>query len=361
MQDPDDEKPRDVDNDELYELFECAPWTSGRNILQRRGFEPLRAEEIPEGQVAGRLWELLYALAAHRCFFDFTNAMADDAFYRYLDGWLDEPHQDVPLCLEMNCHHDCSGLEGSDEFLKYADDETRAMYQETDPALVLPPKETPPADRDRFMPRAPEPPQVPDDATGGIPPEWLVDDGEDDPLGLASVDAAIAANRAAAEDESEAEGEPEFEKAPATEAAAGSDNWQRPDRELQRTGFTPIPPDELTDETVGAYLWEFIHQLAIRNFFVTHTDHLNDADLYRELWSNAIRGEAVMPPARSRTVYWMHDVLGSYGDEEIRTQLAVYATEEARARHAREYPEFPLPEKRERLVLRDWRLPRPPF
>ena len=36
MIDPDDETPRDVDNDEFYELCECAPLTTGRTIMHRR-------------------------------------------------------------------------------------------------------------------------------------------------------------------------------------------------------------------------------------------------------------------------------------------------------------------------------------
>ena len=75
MIDLDDETPRDVDNDEFYELFECAPLTTGRTIMRRRRFEPLRPEEIPDGQATGRLWELLYALAAHRCFFHGTDGL----------------------------------------------------------------------------------------------------------------------------------------------------------------------------------------------------------------------------------------------------------------------------------------------
>ena len=351
MIDPDDETPREVDNDEFYELFECAPLTTGRTIMHRRGFEPLRPEEIPDGQVAGRLWEFLYALAAHRCFFHGTDSLTDAELYHYLHQWLDESHEDIPLCLEMNCRHDCTYDETSLDFLKYADDDERARWQEMDPALELPPKETAPADRDRFMPEPPAPPFVPNDATGGIPPEWLEND-DDDPLGLAAVDAAIAANREA---EADADAEAEALAVPPCE------NWQRPARQMQRTGFTPIPPDELTDESLGAHLWELLHQLALRNFFVTHTDHLSDDALYRELWTKAIREEALLPSARTRTSYWMHDILGSYGDEEIQLELAIYATDESRARHASNFPGIPLPEKRPRLIHRDWRLPRPPF
>jgi hypothetical protein len=202
------------------------------------------------------------------------------------------------------------------------------------------------------MPRPPEPPLVPDDATGGIPPEWLAGDdvAGDGPLGLAAVDAAIAANRA-----------PESDPAPLPPVPPPCDRWQKPARQMQLTGYTPVPPDELTEESTGPGLWEFLHQLAIRNFFVTHTDHLTDNELYRDLWGKAIRDDCLTPGARSRTAYWMHDVLGSYGTEECNLQLAIYATDAERTRHTEQFPAWPLPEKRERLTLRDWRLPRPPF
>jgi len=41
--------------------------------------------------------------------------------------------------------------------------------------------------------------------------------------------------------------------------------------------------------------------------------------------------------------------------------LAMQDPDEERTRHAEQFPDWPLPEKRERLTRRDWRLPRPPF
>ena len=74
-----------------------------------------------------------------------------------------------------------------------------------------------------------------------------------------------------------------------------------------------------------------------------------------------IREDSLMPGRRSRTAMWMHDMIGSYGDEEIQIELSYYATDESRARHAAEFPSMPLPEKKPRPFLRDWRLPKAPF
>ena len=68
-----------------------------------------------------------------------------------------------------------------------------------------------------------------------------------------------------------------------------------------------------------------------------------------------------MPGSRSRTAMWMHDVIGSYDDEAIQIELAYYASDAERERHAREYPSIPLPEKKIPPFRRDWRLPQPPF
>ncbi len=355
MMDPDDETWRNLSDEEYCELLATAPPTTPRTILRRRGFDPLRPEDIPPRDLTGRLYELLYVLAGHRCYFHGTDGMTDAELYAFLDRWLDRPHPDYPLCLFLHTRHDCSRPAERFTFVTYpyVEDEIRALWQKAHPTLALPPKISPPIDCTRFLPQPPSPPFVPDDATGGIPMEWLTGDDadkDDGPLSLTAVDEAIA--------ESQSMEEP---TASEPTAAPPSEDWQRPAIELQRTGFTPIPPDELTDYSLGAHLWEFIHQLAIRNFFVTHTDHLSDAALCRELWTKAIREDALMPPARSRIAYWMHDILGSYGEEEINLELALYASDERRARHAEEFPNWPIPEKRPRLIHRDWRLPRPPF
>lgn len=52
---------------------------------------------------------------------------------------------------------------------------------------------------------------------------------------------------------------------------------------------------------------------------------------------------------------------GGAGSKECNLQLAIYATDAERTRHTEQFPNRPLPEKRDRLTRRDWRLPRPPF
>jgi hypothetical protein len=339
---PDSDAGGDADDIDYLDAFENAPMVPPREILSREGFQPLPPNHVTSDAVAGRLWELLYALAARRFFFHCTDHLSDAELYRFVYEWLEELEPDIPLAAEMNCHVDCSDAgSGGDLWVKYyADDETREMMQRDHPNEILPAKEKPPYDRDRLMPEPPNP--FPPGGNGL--PEWTGSDvgEEDDPLGLAAVDREIA-------------------EAQPTQDESIREDWHRPVDEMKRTGFTPVPPDELTDEAVTPLLWELLHQLSCRGFYVTHTDHLSDMELYRELWTKGIREDSLMPGRRSRTSMWMHDMIGSYGDEEIQIELSYYATDETRERHAKEYPSIPLPEKKAPPFLRDWRLPKAPF
>ncbi len=78
-------------------------------------------------------------------------------------------------------------------------------------------------------------------------------------------------------------------------------------------------------------------------------------EFYAELWHKALREKSLFRAAPGRPGYWMHDILGSYGTEECNVQLALYATDEKRARHTEQFPDRPLPEKRARLTRRAWR------
>lgn len=339
---PDPDSPHDPDEIDFLEAFENAPLVAPRDILAREGYRPLPPGRISAGALTGRLWELLYALAARRFFFHFTDHLSDAELYRFLDGWLDEPEPDIPLEAEMNCRVDCSdSASGGDLWLKfYADDEMREKIQRDCPDEPMPAKAPRPFDRDRFMPEPPNP--FPPGGTGL--PEWSPgeEEAEDDPLGLAAVDREIASSQESPDQ-------------------SVREDWHRPVDQMKRTGFTPVPPDETTGETVTPLLWELLHQLSCRGFYVLHTDHLSDMDLYRELWTKGIREDSLMPGRRSRTAMWTHDMIGSYSDEEIQIELAYYASDEERAAHARDNPAVPLPEKKPRVIRRDWRLPKGPF
>ena len=80
-----------------------------------------------------------------------------------------------------------------------------------------------------------------------------------------------------------------------------------------------------------------LHNLAQRGFYVLHTDHLSDHELYAELWERGLRDPAHLPGRNPR------------------------GSNEERVKHAKEYPQDKLPLKERPISNRDWRLPKGPF
>ena len=107
-----------------------------------------------------------------------------------------------------------------------------------------------------------------------------------------------------------------------------------------------------------AFLWELLHELACRGFIVLNSGHLDDRQLYGQLWRHGIREHAILPGKSPRGA-WFHDCCE--GEENEQAWLRYHAGEEARARHARESPDEPLPERETPPYPRDWRLPKGPF
>ena len=142
--------------------------------------------------------------------------------------------------------------------------------------------------------------------------------------------------------------------------AAEPENWTPPAEQLAEENIPLLPPEEITDETLEPILWELLHNLALRGFYVLHTDHLSDRELYAELWTRGLREPAHLP-GRNPRGGWFHDFLGSGGEDDMQLWLRYYASDEERAKHAREWPTTPLPPKEKRSFNRDWRLPKGPF
>ena len=195
---------------------------------------------------------------------------------------------------------------------------------------------------------------------------------DDDPLGLAAVDSAIRVEHLRDEIAEATGGEfietKSEEIPPALEAAyleqvrdLERDGWQRPIDQLAQQGDAPLPPAELTDEILTAKLWELLHSLACRGFYVQHTDHLGDRALYTALWEKGLREEAILPGTRSRSAAWFHDFIGSYGPEDMQIFHRYYEDEERRARHLAEYPNEEIPPRETPPFSRDWRVPKGPF
>jgi hypothetical protein len=351
---------------EFIDPAEDCPWRSPREILGRSGYAPPPPDELDDRQLPGRLWEFVYAAAARRFFFCDTNHLDDRTLYRLLwDKWLDEPTADIPPEAETNTttiisEFNADGRTSEEIWLRYyADEADHDLWHSTEPDFVFPPHEDPPFDRDRFLPTPPIPLEAHsgwlpgDDEEDCDPPE----EGEPDPLGLKDVDRQIAAAKAET---------PDFispDPASALEAqlrAAEPENWKPPAQTLAEQHIPLLPPAEITEEMLVPILWELLHNLALRGFYVLHTDHLSDLELYAELWERGLRDPAHLP-GRNPRGGWFHDILGSWGDAEMQLWLRYYASDEERAKHAEEWPNDTIPPKEKPASNRDWRTPKGPF
>lgn len=351
-------------NPEIFDPAEDCSWCSPRKILARCGYTSRAPEQLNDQQLPGRLWELLYAAAARRFFFWSTDHLSDRALYELLwKEWLDEPTADIPPEAETNTttiisEFDAAGMTSEEIWLcYYADQADHELWHSTDPGFVFPPHEDPPHDRDRFLPTPP----IPVEAHSG----WLPGDDEpeeeadSDPLGLDKIDREIAAAKSDSTTD-----EPSFEEpdSPLAEQlhAAEPEQWTPPAQQLTDQNIPLLPPAEITDEMLTPTLWELLHNLSLRGFYVLHTDHLSDSELYEELWERGLRDPAYLP-GRNPRGGWFHDILGSWGGEETELWLRYYASDEERAKHASEYPKDTIPPKEKPVSNRDWRLPKGPF
>jgi len=150
---------------------------------------------------------------------------------------------------------------------------------------------------------------------------------------------------------------------PALEAqlrASEPENWTPPAQKHVEENIPLLPPAEITDETLTPILRELLHNLALRGFFVLHTGHLSDRELYAELWGRGLRDPAHLP-GRNPRGGWFHDFLGNWGDDDMQLWLRYYAIDADRAKHATEFPNDKIPPKEKPPCNRDWRLPKGPF
>ena len=352
------------DAPEFIDPVEDCPWRSRREILARSGYAPLPPNELDDRQLPGRLWDLLYAAAAGRFFLAHTDPLDDRSVYRLLwEQWLDEPTADIPPEAETNTttiisEFNAGGMTHEEIWLRYyADEADQKLWHSTDPDFVFPPHEDPPCDRDRFLPTPP----IPLEAHAG----WLPGDdappeeAEPDPLGLSDVDCEIAAAKSESRPDS-----PTFDPpGSALEAqlrGAEPENWIPPAQQLARQNIPLLPPAEITDEMLAPILWVLLHNLALRGFYVLHTDHVSDLELYAELWERGLRDPAYLP-GRNPRGGWFHDLLGSWGDDEVQLWLRYYASDEERAKHGKDWPKDTIPPKEKPPFNRDSRLPKGPF
>ena len=111
------------------------------------------------------------------------------------------------------------------------------------------------------------------------------------------------------------------------------ENWTPPAKQLDQENIPLLPPAEITDEILTPILWELLHRLALRGFYVLHTDHLSDRELYAKLWERGLLDPAHLL-GRNPRGGWFHDFLGSWGDEEMQLWLRYFTSEEERNKHS---------------------------
>ena len=366
--------------------FEDAPLSTPREIFARRGYHPVAPEAMDESLLPGRMWEMIYAMAACRFFLVHTDHLSDAELYDYLyHDWLDEPTADVPPEAGWNCHVDLSMEGGDDVWLRYYADEVdrRGMLSEH-PDYVLPPQEEPPYERDQWLPEPPHPVAWEDSGEGDDAEAGAPDGGMDtrerdgfggsagkhvedtDPLGLRAVEAAIHKDYGSGDDDEnddEEDAENVFGGGPpdgdgGDDGMPGDGRWARPVDLLPEFGVNLLPPPELTDEALSSLLWEVLHVLACLGVYLKHTDHMSERELYAGLWQSVLREESYLP-CSAREAAWTHDFIGGGSEEDEQVWLACYASDVERQRRAEKGMTFRREGRRRRR--RDWRLPLSPL
>jgi hypothetical protein len=141
---------------ELY-AFDTAPVTTEHAILRAEGVVMPPADTLDDESLHAILWEVIDALAGRNTFLSSTDHLSDRELYHHLESELfHEPTQDL-VAPGWNHHIDILGgcseedIELSLRF--YQSEEDRAHWKKSFPEYELPPKEKPPFDRDRHLPK----------------------------------------------------------------------------------------------------------------------------------------------------------------------------------------------------------------
>lgn len=111
---------------------------------------------------------------------------------------------------------------------------------------------------------------------------------------------------------------------------------------------------DLDDEAVAQKLWEVIRAMARHHWYLVHTDHLSDRELYTVLVEDILAEETVNALPESNLIL---DVLGGCSPEDIEIALRYYYDEEERRHWAESFPEDEIPEAEGLPYDRDRHLP----
>lgn len=144
--------------EQVYAI-ESEPWVTYAHQLISRGIALPPPEEMEDGKLQRKLWEVIYTLAGLRVFLENTGHLNDRKLYEKL--WaecLNEFTWDMSQCTNGSIHLDLVGS-GSEEDTRiwletYADDRQRQEWADQFPDDPPPVYKPPISDRDQDLPRS---------------------------------------------------------------------------------------------------------------------------------------------------------------------------------------------------------------
>jgi hypothetical protein len=125
-------------------------------------------------------------------------------------------------------------------------------------------------------------------------------------------------------------------------------------------GICLPPPDDMEEDLLSEKLWEIIHGLAGLRVFLENTGHLNDRELYEQLWKEDLN-EFTWDMSHCTNGAMHLDIIGSGSEDDTRIWLSYYADDQQRKEWQDQFPDETLPPKKEPLTDRDDHLPRPDY
>lgn len=154
--------PADMEEEFLRQVleYESAEPISLFRLLENSGLEIPAADELDDAALTNKLKEIVERMASMGAYLLHTDHLTDRELYHYL--YSDGLREEAVLFPENPSYAYMIDLTGSGSekdnqtYLRfYADDEHRRQWARDWPGDTIPDRESPPYDRDRFLPQSP--------------------------------------------------------------------------------------------------------------------------------------------------------------------------------------------------------------
>jgi hypothetical protein len=124
---------------------------------------------------------------------------------------------------------------------------------------------------------------------------------------------------------------------------------------FEHRGVEFASPDNLSGVEMEKELWRLIAALAGARVYISYTNHLSDAELYRKLWHEVLADKV---PDRARNpMERLHWDFSDAGESDPVAWLSFYASEDERKAWLAQCPGTALPARRQPAFDRDQLLP----